>query len=102
MDPHEDWGSVLNGHPIFNKDIDDNDKSLELSIRSLSRFTKVDPPQDEQSPSGRRQVMIIKDTDLILAVGKTIRMTSLTEARSGQRSYKVCSCTSSRVPQDSN
>ena len=90
------WESVLNGHPIFNPssgDGDDKDSwkadstSLELSISSLSNVMR-----DGGAPSGRRQVMLIKDADLIVAVGKQVRMTSLTESQlstTGEQSFKV-------------
>ena len=90
------WESVLNGHPIFNSSSgsgDDKDlwktdnTSLELSISSLSNVA-----QDSGAPSGRRQVMLVKDADLIVAVGKQVRMASLTESQSsttGEQSFKV-------------
>lgn len=86
MDAHEDWGSILNAHPIFAPDGDGT--SLELSVNSLTRLSK-----DEQSPGGRRQIMLIKDADLVVAIGKSIRMTSLTDSRlnaNSKQSYKVC------------
>jgi len=34
--------------------------------------------------------MALKDADLIVAVGKEIRMTSLDDVNSTEKSYKVC------------
>lgn len=34
--------------------------------------------------------MVLKDADLIVAIGKEIRMTSLDDANSTEKSYKVC------------
>jgi len=90
------WESVLNGHPIFNPSSgsgDDKDSwkvdstSLELSISSLSNVI-----QDSGAQSGRKQVMLVKDTDLIVTVGKQVRMTSLTESQfstTGEQTFKV-------------
>jgi len=90
------WESVLDGHPIFNPSSGSGDDknswkadntSLELSISSLSNAI-----QDSGAPRGRRQVMLVKDADLIVAVGKQVRMTSLTESQlstSGEQSFKV-------------
>ena len=93
--PHN-WESVLNGHPIFGSrsgsSDDENprkvdDPSLELSIISLSTV-----PPDKGVPTGRRRTMLIKDADLIVAVGEQVRMTSLTEAQlspTGEQTFKV-------------
>jgi hypothetical protein len=95
------WESVLNGHPIFDpssSSTDDknswkaDDLSLELSISSLSKSKSSDTIQDGGVPNGRRRTMLIKDADLIVAVGKQVRMTSLTESQlstAGERSFKV-------------
>lgn len=95
MDGEDDWASLLKDHPIFTLPkpyIDAHASSLELSTSSLPSFTHVDPTTDSQSPSGRRQIMILKDSDLIVAAGKEIRMTSLGDAklgRSTRKTYKV-------------
>lgn len=95
--PHN-WESVLNGHPIFDPSIgDDDDKNsckadLELSISSLSKFNSSDAIQDGGIPNGRRRTMLIKDADLIVAIGKQVRMTSLTESQlstTGEQTFKV-------------
>lgn len=88
MDAHEDWGSILNGHPIFTPEDNADNNSLELSVNTLSRVAG-----DEQITGGRKQLMLIKDADLVVAIGKTIRMTSLTDSRlngTAKQSYKVC------------
>jgi nucleoporin NUP82 len=92
----EDWGSVLSDHPIFSlqKTFTDaegqnSQSSLELSTSTLSKFTQE---EEGPAPSGRRQVMVLKDADLILAAGKEIRIASLGDSRlsRGQKkSYKV-------------
>lgn len=97
------WESVLNGHPIFDPSAssgDDGDfkkagdTSLELSIISLSKSKSSNVFQDRGTPSGRRRTMLIKDADLIVAVGKQLRMTSLTESQlspAGEQTFKVIS-----------
>jgi nucleoporin NUP82 len=76
----DDWSSLLKGHPIFSPSSDTNpSQHLELY-------------NDSPSPSGRRQVMVLKDADLIVAVGKELRVTSLGDAKLGKgkaKSYKV-------------
>ena len=53
----------------------------------------VDPADDKPTPFGRRQIIAIKDADLIVAVGSEIRVTSLEDSKStrgtSQKSYKV-------------
>ena len=98
--PHS-WESVLNGHPIFDPSSGgSSDKvswkadepSFELSINSLSKPKLSDATQDGGVQNGRRRTMIIKDADLIVAVGKQVRMTSLTESQlsaAGEQTFKV-------------
>ena len=95
------WESVLNGHPIFDLSAgsgDDkssggaDDTSLELSISSLSKSKSSNAIQDGGIPTGRRRTMLIKDADLIVAVGNQVRMTSLTESQlsaAGEQTFKV-------------
>ena len=95
------WESVLNGHQIFDSSTgssDDSDSrkadetSLELSITTLSKSKSTDATQDRDIPGGRRRVMLVKDADLIVAVGKQVRMMSLTESRldtTGSRTFNV-------------
>lgn len=103
------WESVLNGHPIFNPSAgsgDDqnynktDDASLELSINSLSKSKSSNVIQDGVVQGGRRRTMIIKDADLIVAVGKQVRMTSLTESQlsaAGEHTFKVLSIGTKRA-----
>ena len=76
MDSHEDdWTALLNGHPIF-------------SVKDDSRSELSSPLKDgAESACGRRQTMVIKDTELIVAVNDEIRVTSLKEQTN--KSYKV-------------
>jgi nucleoporin NUP82 len=89
----DDWSSVLKGHPIFSLPTDTKQsQQLELSTSSLPHFTQLEPSHGSPSPSGRRQVMVLKDADLIVAVGKEIRVTSLGDAKLGRgmsKSYKA-------------
>jgi hypothetical protein len=89
----DDWSSVLKGHPIFSTPTDTrSSQQLELSTNSLPDFLRREPHNDSNSPSGRRQTMVLKDADLIVAVGKEIRVTSLGDAKLGRgksKSYKV-------------
>ncbi len=76
----DDWSSLLKGHPIFSSSSDTN-PSQQLGLDN-----------DSSSSSGRRQVMVLKDADLIVAVGKELRVTSLGDAKLGKgksKSYKV-------------
>ena len=93
------WSSLLKDHPIFQQAkgkaaLDDSQSSqLELSTSTLSKFTSIEPRQDNVTPSGRRKVMLFRDADLIVAVGKELRITSLSDMKLGRgskRSYKVC------------
>jgi nucleoporin NUP82 len=98
MDTDQDWTSILTDHPIFSLPkcfsgpIAQAETSLELSSYNLTNFTHVDPGEDGPTPSGRRQVMVLKDADLVLAAGKEIRITSLGDSklsRSTKKTYKV-------------
>ena len=96
----DDWSSVLNDHPIFSlpKTVsglgDRADTSLELSTNSLRSVSNVDHWEDGLMSSGRRQVMILKNEDLIVAAGQELRITSLGDSKLGKssrKSYKVAS-----------
>ena len=98
MSATDEWSDILRDHPIFSlpKPFDaplSNFRDLlELSTTTLSKFTNVDPQDDELTPSGRRQVMILKDADLIVAAGKEVRISSVGDLKLSQsvrRSYKV-------------
>ncbi|KAL4075973.1 hypothetical protein J3A83DRAFT_2092947 [Scleroderma citrinum] len=88
---HDDWADILDGHPIFDSQkthASIEEEPLELSTNSLKRSVSNDCPH---FLSGRRQVMALKDADLIVAVGSELRITSLGDTRLGKstRSYKV-------------
>ena len=89
----DDWSSLLKGHSIFSTTEARPSQSLELSTNSLPDFTHPDPlKHDSPFPSGRRQAMVLKEADLIVAVGKEIRATSLGDAklnRTTPKSHKV-------------
>jgi nucleoporin NUP82 len=91
----DDWSSILKGHPIFSLTTEARpSEQLELSTNSLPLpdFTRLEPHNSISSPLGRRQTMILKDADLIVAVGKEIRVTSLGDAKLGRsksKSYKA-------------
>lgn len=89
----DEWGRILDGHPVFsppNSIV--KEESLELSLSSLSDFKHDEETDEGGTPSGRREVMCMKDSDLILACGSEIRMASLNDAKisgGSQRTYKV-------------
>jgi len=98
MSATDEWSDILRDHPIFSlpkpfdEPLSNSRDLLELSTTTLSKFTNVDPQDDELTPSGRRQVMILKDADLIIAAGKEIRVSSVGDLKLSQsvrRSYKV-------------
>ncbi|KAI6164741.1 hypothetical protein EDD17DRAFT_1557731 [Pisolithus thermaeus] len=86
----DDWAALLDNHPIFDvpKAYQDNsEEALELSTKSL----KASARNDGYALSRRRQAMALKDADLIVAVHKELRMTSLGDTKLGKsaRSYKI-------------
>lgn len=98
MNNDDDWSKILNGHPIFSLPKSftgptaQAEASLELSSNTLPNFTHLDPTDDGPTPSGRRQVMVLKDADLIVAAGREVRMSSLGDTkltRSLRQTYKV-------------
>ncbi|KAH9939885.1 hypothetical protein B0H21DRAFT_28271 [Amylocystis lapponica] len=93
-DTDDDWDAFLKDHPIFSptSGTGRDQVELELSLSSLPKFTDLDLANDAPTPSGRRQVMVIKDTDLVVAAGSEIRMTSLNDFKLGhttRKSYKI-------------
>ncbi len=89
----------LNSHPIFSLPkefsgpLAQPESSLELSTTTLPKFRNDSPTQDGPTPSGRRQIMILRDSDVIVAAGKEIRMTHLGDGKfshSSEKQYKVC------------
>ena len=93
MDYEDEWSSVLTDHPIFSRSTGSaqDEKSFELSTSTLPNFTNLDPEDDSLAPSGRRQTMVIKDSEVILAVGREMRVAALGDAKfnRGPKAYKV-------------
>ena len=94
MDYGDEWSSILTDHPIFSRSTGpaQDETSFELSTSTLPNFTNLDPEDDSLAPSGRRQTMVIKDSEVILAVGREMRVAALGDAKfnRGPKSYKVC------------
>ncbi|CAA7259542.1 unnamed protein product [Cyclocybe aegerita] len=95
---NDDWTNLLHDHPIFSlpKPLHDKNASslnvLELSTNTLQKFTELDPHEDGLTPSGRRQTMVFKDSDIIVAGRKEIRMASFGDVKMGgsaRKSYKI-------------
>ncbi|KAJ8481252.1 hypothetical protein ONZ45_g15367 [Pleurotus djamor] len=86
MDNDDEWSNWLRDHPIFslprntNTTLFKDEESLELSTSTLPKFIKQDR-EDGPTPSGRRRTMVLKDSELILAAGKELRMTSLMDSK---------------------
>ncbi|KAF8450379.1 hypothetical protein L210DRAFT_956699 [Boletus edulis BED1] len=88
MDPanaiaHDDWHTLLDAHPIFHHPAH-SQPGRDKSVTERSEHDYVLP--------GRRQLMALKDADLIVAVGSELRMTSLWDTKLGRetgKSYKV-------------
>ncbi|EGO27441.1 hypothetical protein SERLADRAFT_446672 [Serpula lacrymans var. lacrymans S7.9] len=62
------------------------------SIMLTNSWRILESVENGPSPSGRRQVMVLKDAELVLAVGKELRMTSLGDTKLGSsagRSSKI-------------
>ena len=102
----DEWTNVLRDHPIFalpkslNGTLSSSLDILELSTTTLPKFNHINAGEDEMTPSGRRQVMILKDADLILAAGREIRISSVGDLKltqSVRKSYKVSLKTSFTV-----
>ncbi|ESK97559.1 hypothetical protein Moror_17559 [Moniliophthora roreri MCA 2997] len=87
----------LSGHPIFSLpksfSVSPHDNSsLELSTNTLFRSSQANSKDDDFLPTRRRRVMVLRDTDLIVAAGKELRITSLGDAKfqkSLAKSYKT-------------
>jgi hypothetical protein len=93
----DDWSSLLDNHPIFSLKNDDKkpgeSSRSELSLATLPQFSGQNASGDSLSPSGRRQTVLLRDTELIVSAREEIRLTSLKEAQLNkgmQKSYKVC------------
>lgn len=95
----DDWNKLLKDHPIFSLSgslvdltSDSSSSNLELSASTLPKFLQTNPKHDDPTPSGRRQTMVLKDADLVVAAGKELRIASLGDiklGRSTRKSYKV-------------
>ena len=88
-----DQAEFLRGHPIFTRN--PLETSLDLSLNNLSSFKEsISRTIRHSTPNGagRRRIMALRESDLLLAVGNEIRITSLSDARTlnqQQQSYKV-------------
>ncbi|KAJ6539197.1 hypothetical protein B0H19DRAFT_1177668 [Mycena capillaripes] len=72
----DDWAALLAAHPIFTSS--PTQSARELDVASSS------------NGGARRQVMILKDADLVVAAGSEIRIASLGAVRpSGSKGYKT-------------
>ena len=98
----EDWSRLLQDHPIFSPSNQNKSNLLEFSTLSLRDSDNVDSSDPGSSTFGRRQTMILKDADLIVAVDKEIRMSSFGDiklSKSIRKSYKVCRLTVLFIPE---
>ncbi len=97
MANNDDWTTLLDGHPIFSRSKGIiKDESLELSLNSIPDYANNEEIDETTSMSGRRQVMCMKDADLLLASGSEVRMASLGDAKmsgGSTRDYKASSIT---------
>jgi len=94
----DDWSTLLDEHPIFTLPngiggpAGQSEESLELSTNTLRKSFLEGPADDVLSVPGRRQVMALKDSDLIVAAGCELRITSLSDSKLGRntsKSFKV-------------
>jgi nucleoporin NUP82 len=91
-----DQAEFLRGHPIFTTK-SPSDMSLVLSLNNLpsfkeSRSSSITLERGTRNGAGRRRIMALRESDLLLSVGNEIRITSLFDANTfnlQQRSYKV-------------
>ncbi|KAI0729377.1 hypothetical protein C8Q72DRAFT_778331 [Fomitopsis betulina] len=93
-DKEPDWNALLKDNPVFSLPKTLGASSSQLTLSSLSRPVDADAEglDDGPSPSGRRQVMVIKDSELVVAAGNELRMTTLADTKFGRatpKSYKV-------------
>ncbi|KAG2152099.1 hypothetical protein BD769DRAFT_1403131 [Suillus cothurnatus] len=93
----DDWSTMLEGHPIFTLPkgygpTGQSEVSLELSTNTLKKSMLEGPSEDGLPLSGRRQVMVLKDSDLIVAAGCELRIASLSDPKLGKstdKSFKI-------------
>ncbi|KAH0840061.1 hypothetical protein J3R83DRAFT_1028 [Lanmaoa asiatica] len=94
---HDDWYTLLDAHPIFDfppRSRSGRGKALAEQSLEISTITSSQDSHSEHDfvLSGRRQLMALKDADLIVAAGSELRMTSLWDTKLGRgtgKSYKV-------------
>ncbi|KZV77417.1 hypothetical protein PENSPDRAFT_672792 [Peniophora sp. CONT] len=87
MDYNDDWSILLRGHPIF---LPNDDLATGAGTSAAAELSQATLAQNAYP--GRRQTMLIKDTELIVAVKKELRVTSLKDAqlsKSMRKTYKV-------------
>jgi nucleoporin NUP82 len=97
MSSHDEWAILLDGHPIFSLPAKvAAEDELELSRDTIPAFSTSELDDDvevgQSSLAGRKQTMCMKDSDIIVACGSEIRMTSLNDAKvsgGSKRNYKV-------------
>ena len=92
----DDWHALLETHPIFRLPEPQPGPGRSLTAQSLELSTATlhtDSDSDyDYILSGRRQLMALRDADLIVAAGAELRITSLWDTKLGRgigKSYKV-------------
>lgn len=86
---------MLEGHSIFTLPSGyggQSEESLELSTNTLKKSILNEGPLDGIPRSGRRRVMVLKESDLIVAAGYELRITSLLASKLGRstnNSFKI-------------
>ncbi|KAF5393939.1 hypothetical protein D9757_000165 [Collybiopsis confluens] len=88
MDSDDSFSSLLSNHPIFSH----SKSSISYLSTSLELSTKTLPTNNDSDACGRRQTMVLRDTDLVLAAGQEMRMASLADTkiqRSHVKDYKT-------------
>ncbi|KAG2077550.1 hypothetical protein BDR04DRAFT_1113524 [Suillus decipiens] len=83
----DDWRTMLEGHSIFTLPSGyggQSEESLELSTNTLKKSILNEGPLDGIPRSGRRRVMVLKESDLIVAAGYELRITSLLASKLGR------------------
>lgn len=85
----DDWTSNLEEHPMFSNPTHVNgDENFELSLKPFADRHTIH--EGHKTPT-RRQLMCLKDGDLIVASGSEIRMASMNDAKASgsEKTYKV-------------
>ncbi|KAG7449333.1 uncharacterized protein BT62DRAFT_945513 [Guyanagaster necrorhizus] len=98
MPGNQDALISLSSHPIFSLPkefsgpLAQSESSLELSTTTLPKFRNDSATQDGPTASGRRQNMVLRDSDIIVTAGREIRMTQLGDGKishSAEKQYKT-------------